>query len=445
MVITLNLDEWYKHKHLSWKGGKLHFVGQDVTSLSKRYGTPLYVTSQDIIEQRYDELHAALRSQYDKIRIHYAVKANSNPAVLKILKDKDARADCVSIGEIQHCLKAGFEPSRILYTGNNQTHEQLKFAFEQGVNVNLDSISQVKTLASMLEEETRAKLPLISFRINPEIGAGHHEHCITAGRNVKFGILDEQVEEAYRKALDVGFSRFGIQTHIGSGILDVDAFKKAGSRYLEIVSSLHAKLGINFEFIDFGGGIGIPYKPSEDPLDLDKYAETMIGLFKEACETGGLGTPNFCVEPGRYIVGESTILVVQINTIKVTPYKQFAGVNAGFNTLVRPAMYGSYHHVITCTRDTGDGNNRKATYDIVGQICESGDILAKERELPILNEGDYLVLLDAGAYGFSMASEYNSNPLPAEVLIRGSDAALTRERQTFQDLLRHVKIPPWLK
>ncbi|MFX0103761.1 MAG: diaminopimelate decarboxylase, partial [Candidatus Hodarchaeota archaeon] len=382
----------------------------------------------------------SLKKYYDKVRIHYAVKANSNPSVLKILQSLGAYTDCVSTGEVQLCLDAGFDPQNILYTGNNFTVKELQFSIEKGININLDAISQIDKLRQM--EQDAGKLPLVSFRVNPEIGAGHHDHCITAGKNVKFGILDEQIEEAYGIAMDAGFKRFGVQTHIGSGILEIEPFNLSSRRYLEIISGLKEKLGINFEFIDFGGGIGIPYRTSEEPLDLDEYARILITNFKNTCKEFNLGEPFFCIEPGRYIVCESTVLLVEINTIKQTPYKNFAGVDAGFNVLVRPAMYGSYHNVIPCVVKK---DAKKVTYDIVGQICESGDVLARERDMRELEEGDFLAIQDAGAYGYAMASEYNTRPLPAEVLIHGDKVSLMRERQTYEDLKRHVITPDWLK
>lgn len=436
----MKYKDWLQHKQLEYIDGKLFQGIHDVIELGKRYGTPLYITNQDIIEFRYSSLEKKLKERYDKVRIHYAVKANTNPSVLKVLNKLGAHVDCVSTGEITFALNAGFDPQKILYTGNNQTEEELHYALEKGVNINLDAISQVLKIKNMVGNT--GNLPLISFRVNPEMGAGHHDHCITGGRNVKFGILDEQIIEAYKHAKDMGFTRFGIQTHIGSGILDIKPFKKAMKRYLEIVGNVARELNIKFEFIDFGGGIGIPYKPEQEPLDLDAYADVLTDLFKKCCDENDLGNPYFVIEPGRYIACESTILLVQVNTVKNTPYKNFVGVNAGFNTLVRPAMYGSYHHVIPCV------DKPKAeikTYDIVGQICESGDVFARDREIKKIEEKDYLVIMDAGAYGFSMASEYNTRPLPAELLLHGEQAALMRERQTLDDLMRHVNVPSWLK
>ncbi|MHA1793238.1 MAG: diaminopimelate decarboxylase [Promethearchaeota archaeon] len=436
----MNVKDWLKYKNLEYINGKLMFKGHDVQELGEKHGTPLYISSQDVIVEKYRTLKNALEKEHDKVRIYYAVKANSNPAILKILNDQGACADCVSIGEIQHCLNAGFDPSKILYTGNNQTEEQLKFALDHGVNINLDAISQIKKLRSMIKNNE--KLPLISFRVNPEIGAGHHDHCITAGQNVKFGILDNSIIDAYKNAIDAGFKRFGIQMHIGSGILNIEPFESAAERFMQIIGDIKKKLNIKFEFIDFGGGIGIPYRTEEKPLDINSYAKSMINIFKKGCKEHELGDPYFCIEPGRYIVCESTILLVQVNTIKATPYKNFAGVNAGFNTLIRPAMYGSYHHVIQCRRNQDAKEKR---YEIVGQICESGDVLARDRKLKELKEKDYLAILDTGAYGFTMASEYNSNPLPAEVLLHEDKVSLMRERQSFDDLLRHVVTPDWLK
>jgi diaminopimelate decarboxylase len=320
------------------------------------------------------------------------------------------------------------------------TNDDLEFAVKNDILINLDSISQLDRLNRVYEKLDKDKMPL-SFRINPEFGAGHHTHTITAGKDIKFGILDEQVIEAYKKAKDYGFSEFGTHIHIGSGILDPNDFKKAFDKYIDIIMNLADTLDISFNFVDFGGGLGIPYRPDEEPIDLDLYIENLLGPFNKLLESGDFGTPTLKIEPGRYIVGESSILATQINTLKDNGYKKFLGVDAGFQTLVRPTMYESYHHIIHCEQKEGP----KEKYDVAGPICESGDILGKQRELIEPIEGDYLAVLDAGAYGFTMASVYNSRPRPAELLINDGDVHLIREEETYKDLFKHQKIPKHLK
>ncbi|MCK4384548.1 MAG: diaminopimelate decarboxylase, partial [Candidatus Lokiarchaeota archaeon] len=282
----------------------------------------------------------------------------------------------------------------------------------------------------------------ISFRINPEFGAGHHKHTITAGKDVKFGILEEQAIEAYRKAKEAGFKKFGIHQHIGSGVINALDFAKPANKFIGIIKKIIEELNIRFEFIDFGGGLGISYRPEEEPLDLSKYREILMGAFKNLVKAGNIGEPVFKIEPGRYLTAESSILLTQINTIKNNGYKLFAGVDAGFNTLLRPTLYNSYHHIIPCNIVRRE---KTLTYDVAGPICESGDILGNDRELKKLNEKDILAILDVGAYGFTMSSTYNSRPRSSEILIANGKIHKIREAESLDDLLKHQVIPDHLK
>ena len=436
----MDLAAWLRLKDLEYKDNVLHSGQNSLASLADKYGTPLYVTNEDVIRKRYQALKLSLGKVVESYHIHYSVKANASLAILKILNQEQAYIDVVSPGEIFLCLRAGFPPERILYTGNNFTNEELRYALEKGVMLNLDDGSQIDRLTSICTKFGMKK-PLLSFRVNPEFGAGHHEHTITAGKNVKFGILDEQVVDVYTKAKNAGFQHFGVQMHIGSGILEIPPFELAAGKYIRIVENIAAKVGITFEFIDFGGGISIPYRLEEGPLNLNAYAQTLTAPFKTLVAKGKVGKPVFCIEPGRYLSSEATQLVVQINTIKKTPYKTFVGTNGGFNVLIRPTMYGSFHTILPVVQREG----APITCDVVGQICESGDVIGRDRELKGVLEGDYLAILDTGAYGYAMASEYNSRPLPAEVLIHGKTVDVVRERQSFEDLLRHQRIPPHLE
>lgn len=421
----------------------LYFGDWSCVDLAKNYGTPIYVINEDIIRERYARLFKSLKKYYDKIRIHYAVKANTNMAVLAILNQLGSHLDCVSTGEIYIAQKVGFSPDRILYTGNNYTDEELLFALENRVMLNLDARSQIDRLIRILDSrDFLEKRPLLSFRVNPEFGGGHHDHCITAGPNTKFGILDRDIVDVYRKAIKNGFSKFGIHMHIGSGILDVNTFKIAAEKYLEIVKKITENLDINFEFIDFGGGIGIPYRPEEEPLNIDQYAKTMIGLFKKYNEECSLGDPFFCIEPGRFITAESCIILSEVTTIKKMKDQNYVGIDAGFNILIRPTMYGSYHHIEVVNKMDLPKNE---VYNITGPICESGDVLARERKLPKISENDIIAILDAGAYGFTMNSNYNSRPRPAEILIHEKNADIVREKENFEDLINKQLIPNRLK
>ena len=437
----MEYKDWLKNKDLEYKDGILHLAEVNMIKLAEKFDTPIYVINEQMIRKRYRALKKTLDSIYKNNKIHFAMKANSNLSVLKILKSEGAGFDCSSKGEIYTCFQAGISSEDIIYTGNMFTNDDFNFAVENDILINLDSISQLDRLAKIYDKLGKQK-DTISFRINPEFGAGHHVHTITAGKEIKFGILDNQVIEAYSKAKQYGFKKFGTHIHIGSGILDPHDFEKAIDKYLSIIMNLADTLDIQFEFVDFGGGLGIPYRPEQEPFDLGKYKEIVLSKFEEIIEKGDMKEPNLKVEPGRYLSAEASIILTQINTIKDNGYKLFAGVNAGFNTLIRPAFYNSYHHIIKCNENN---KGKLLKYDIAGPICESGDILGRERELPELREEEFLAILDAGAYGYIMSSAYNSRPRPAEILINGGQISLIREAESFNDLLKSQKIPDHLK
>jgi diaminopimelate decarboxylase len=418
------------------RNGELYVDGVSARELAETFDTPLYVTSEKRIRENYNRLHNALISNYPKVRVYYAAKANSNLSVLKILEIEGSYLDAVSPGEVSIALKAGFSPERILFTGTSVRNDELKFLVGSEVSVNVDSLSQLDRLLSM------AVPSLVSMRVNPEIGAGHHAHVITAGRESKFGVWEEDALGAYAKAKKVGVERFGIHMHVGSGVLDAKPFVLALEKLLSTAKRVHEQVGVEFEFIDMGGGLGVPYRPEDKELDLTLFAGTVLALFKRRIDEYGLGKPFFCVEPGRYLVSDAGVLLSAVNTVKITPFKKFVGVDAGFNTLVRPTMYGSYHHMLVGNKL---GFPEEETYDVVGPICESGDVLARDRRLPKIEEGDLLAVLNAGAYGFAMSSQYNARPRAAEVLVKNGKCALIRERESLEDLLSGQQVAEWLR
>ena len=413
-------------KPLENSDGELYFDGVSAAELAEQFDTPLYVVSESRIRDNYERLHNALTSNYEKVKIYYAAKANSNLSVLKILETEGACLDAVSPGEVSMALTPGFPAERILFTGTSVRNDELKFLADSNVTVNVDSLSQLDRLLKI-------KVPsVLSVRVNPEIGAGHHDHCITAGKNTKFGLWETNAVKAYKTAKEAGVERFGIHMHVGSGVLNVEPFLLALDKLLSVAKKVHDEIGIHFEFVDMGGGLGVPYKPEDKELDLSLFSEKVLSLFKSKIAEYGLGEPFFCVEPGRYLVCDASILLTRVNTVKVSPFKKFVGVDAGFNTLIRPTMYGSYHHVLVANKlETPE----EETYDVVGPVCESGDILAKDRRLPKVDEGDLLAVLNAGAYGYSMSSQYNARPRAAEVLVKNGKYALIRERETLDDLM----------
>jgi diaminopimelate decarboxylase len=296
---------------------------------------------------------------------------------------------------------------------------------DANVTINVDSQSELDRLLKIAVPQ------ILSVRVNPEIGAGHHSHCITAGPDSKFGLWEEETIQAYAIAKRARVERFGIHMHIGSGILEVEPYVLAMEKLLSIAKRVHDEVGINFEFIDIGGGFGVPYKPEEKDFDLAEFASKVVAPFKAKVTEYGLGKPYLFIEPGRYLVCDASILLTTVNTVKVTPAKKFVGVDAGFNTLVRPTMYGSYHPILVANKLSA---GKSETYDVVGPICESGDALAKDRELSPIEEGDLLAVLNAGAYGFSMSSQYNARPRAAEVLIKQGKPTVIREREQLDNL-----------
>jgi diaminopimelate decarboxylase len=408
--------------------GELFIEGASSKKLVKRFGTPLYVYSDSKIRYNINKLRVSLQKYYSKTRILYACKANTNLSILRLLHDEGLEIDAVSPGEVYLSLKAGFKPKEILFTGTSVSEDEMDYLLHTGVKMNIDSLSQLRKLIKIKTPNS------LSIRLNPEVGAGHHEHVITAGPDVKFGVWEGQSVEAFKLALDAGVSEFGIQMHIGSGIMDVDNYIRAVERLLSISKHVKDSTGIKFEFIDLGGGIGVPYRPEEAQIDLDIFFGKLFQFVLGKLEDYELGLPEIWLEPGRYIVAESGILLSNVNTIKHSPNKVFVGIDAGFNTLIRPAMYGSYHHILNAT----GLNNQDMKYDVYGPLCESGDIFARERYISEINEGDTLAIMTTGAYGYSMSSNYNSRLRSAEVMISSGESHLIREREKLEDLL-HVQ------
>ncbi|OPY31229.1 MAG: Diaminopimelate decarboxylase [Methanomassiliicoccales archaeon PtaU1.Bin124] len=406
--------------------GQMTIGGVKAVDIARKYGTPVYVTDEARLRENYRNVSAAFNSRMPT-RINYALKANNNLAVLRILEKEGSCIDAVSIGEVELCLKAGFSPDRILYTGTSVSNEELSMLAARKVPINIDSMSEMRRLAEIAPGHP------ISIRVNPGVGAGHHAHVMTGSKTTKFGVPKGAIVNAYSEAISLGFNPFGIHCHIGAGVQVIDPFLEVTDVMIDIVNEIKDVLGLQLEMLDLGGGIGIPYKPEDHEMDLDAMADAITGRVLEST-----GIKQLVLEPGRYIICDSTVLLATVHDVKETPDKRFAGTDAGFHTLIRPAFYGSYHHVAVANRF---GAPNELAYDVVGPICESGDFIAKDRKLPRLAEGDVLVIYDTGAYGFTMASNYNARPLPAEVLVSEGQTYLTRERQTMDDLIRGQKIP----
>ena len=416
------------------------FSHDQLIEYGKQYQTPVYVYDGDLIVKKFQKFNTAYKDAYGAVKIFYAVKANTNLSIIALLKKAGAHAECISMGEIKMAQRAGHQGKDILFTASSKSHEELTYAVQNDVVINLDSLGDLTNLQTVCEQlRKKAK---ISFRINPDVDPKTHRHISTGHKFSKFGILfeNDEIIEAYRRAkADSNLEILGIHSHIGSQITDAEPFERNVLLVTEAVKRLKKELGIELRFINLGGGLGIPYRDGEKPLEPEYVAKKVSDLVKrELKDTGYL--PELWLEPGRYFVGDAGFLVARVNSVKHTPYKHFINVDTGFNHLVRPILYQAHHRVRVL-----NGSGKPETFDIAGNICETGDILAHDRVLPTPKPGDYVVFMDAGAYGFSMASEYNSFLLPAEILVRGNQVDVIRKRETFEDLLRNQVVPADLK
>lgn len=423
--------------HLTIKNGRLHINGQDCVLLAEQYGTPLYVTSEDRVCEQFENYKKALMSWYPKVQVLFAAKANGNLSLIRALAQRGAGADVFSSGELHLALEAGMAPEQLLFNGSSKTSADLRLAVEKGVKVTVDSLDELHQLDTVAK--AAGKTAEISFRVNPALEVPTHPKIATGLATSKFGIPHKEIPAAYREALACKNIRpVGLHCHIGSQILDIEPFVQAAAVMIRIAKELTV-MGVRLEFIDLGGGLGIPYHHDTDPAPApEDYAAKVVPVFKAGVEACGIA-PELWVEPGRSLVADSTVLLTRVNSTK-TAHKRFANVDAGFNLLIRPAMYDAYHEVIVANK----ANAALTTeYTVTGPICETGDILAADRRLPELAAGDVIAVLDAGAYGFAMSSQYNCRPRCPEVLIRGKEAALMRRGETITDITATMQRPPW--
>jgi diaminopimelate decarboxylase len=427
-----------------YNGKKLFCEGVAVEALARKYGTPLYVYSQHTLTEHFRRLDAAL-SPLDHL-ICFAMKANSNLSVLRTVANLGGGFDVVSAGELQRVVAAGGDPRKCVFAGVAKTEGEIEFALRQNVySFNVESeaeLQRINRVAARLK-----KIAPVAVRVNPNVEAFTHAKITTGTYENKFGIAFEQIEDVYARAARLKNLRLrGLQMHIGSQLTKVSPFEKAIRKVLPLARRLAERHQL--EFFSIGGGLGIVYQPAlasgaaawwqspaaRDILTPEKYAARLLPLLRP------LGL-KILMEPGRFISGNAGILVTRVEYLKRTGKKTFVIVDAAMNDLIRPAFYDAYHEIVPLMRK--GGGNRKA--DVVGGICESGDYFCKDRLLPKVGEGDYLALLSAGAYGYVMASNYNTRPLAAEVLVNGKRAAIARERQPVKEIWSGEKVVAWLK
>jgi diaminopimelate decarboxylase len=425
-----------------YRSGRLHCEELTVESLVRRHGTPLYVYSQRTLARHFTALARALRP-VDPL-ICYAVKANSSLAILRHLASLGAGFDIVSEGELRRVLAAGGDPRRCVFAGVGKTVAEIEGALRRRIHCfNVESEAELDRIHRVARRLRR--VAPVALRVNPNIDANTHSKITTGTYENKFGIPFEQIEPIYDRAARLPHIQLrGLQMHIGSQLTQLNPFERAVRRVAPLARRLAERHGI--EFLSIGGGLGIVYEPalaSGSPawwrtpaasgiLTPDSYASALLPLLQP------LGL-RILLEPGRFITGNAGILVTRVEYVKRTGRKNFVIVDAAMNDLIRPAFYDAYHEIVPLRRKPG----APIRSDVVGPICESGDAFCHDRPLPRVNEGDFLALLSAGAYGSVMSSNYNSRPFPAEVLVHGRRAALIRERQPVADLWRLEQLPPW--
>ncbi len=401
--------------------------------LADTHGTPLYIYDQAHIQGQVRALRAAFAPRFPKLRILYAMKANTNPVVVGLLRAEGLGAEVVSQGEIETALRVGFAGPEIMFTSSSKSPAEIRRSIALGAVLNVDSLDELGQIQA--EARRQKKQARISFRVNPGVDP-HTIHQINTGiAESKFGLhlQDGIALKAYEKAKGMPEIRIeGAHCHIGSQITETEGYILTARKMLGLVKDLKDKLGIRLAFLDLGGGLGIPYQDGQTVMSPEQLAKDLEPVWKEGVAAAGY-EPTLWLEPGRFFVGGSGFLLARVNTVKQTPLKTFVNIDAGFNTLMRPAMYKAYHRVRVVGR-----SEAPVLVDIAGDVCETGDILAEARTLPRAQAGDLVVILDAGAYGFSMSSEYNARPLPAEVMVKGDAARIIRRRGTYPELFRNA-------
>lgn len=413
-----------------YKGKELYAEDVPVGTLAKKYGTPLYIYSYQTLVRHiraYDDAYGA----YPHI-ICYALKANTNAAIVRTLAKNGGGADIVSGGELFRALRAGVPSNKIVYSGVGKTEEEIRLALKSGILMfNVESEDELKEI-DRVAGKMRVKAP-IALRINPDINPRTHPYISTGMKEHKFGISIDKAAENYRLASRLkNVEVVGVQKHIGSQITELSPFVDAMKRILALVDGLKRR-GFDIRYLDIGGGLGIPYLDETPPAPCDLAAK-LLPLVNGRKIT-------LIMEPGRSIVGNAGILVTKTLYLKKGGDKDFVIVDAGMNDLMRPSLYNAYHHILPVVKQRRPG----IIADIVGPICESGDFLARKRQIAKVKQGEYLAVMSAGAYGMSMSSNYNSRPTIAEVMVKGGTHSLIRRRGSYEDLVANEITPGYLK
>lgn len=413
----------------AYRGGALCAEAAPLEELARKFGTPLYVYSHATLTGHFERLDRAFAPVPHLIC--YSVKSCSNLAVLKTLANAGAGFDIVSGGELHRALASGADPGKIVFAGVGKTGEEISAALRAGILFltveSLAELDAIERVAARLRATAR-----IAFRITPDVDPRTHRYVTTGKAENKFGLDPSRVRDAYRRAMRCRHVRpTAVQMHIGSQIIDTGPYVEALRKVLPLVREL-LRAGVPLEHLDIGGGLGIIYR-DENPATADRFASAVLP------ELQGLGL-KLVLEPGRFIAGNSGVLLTRVLYLKKSGAKNFVITDAAMNDLIRPSLYGAYHEILPVRK----GRGRPVVADVVGPVCEAGDFLAKDRKMREPRPGEYLAVMGAGAYGFTMSSNYNSRRRPAEVLVRGARAWLVRERETYEDLVRGERIPAFL-
>ena len=403
--------------------------GSRLINICEEYGTPLYTYFGERIRNNLDHIDTALKKNFDKYQIYYAVKSNNNPNLLTFMHQHlpSLGVDCSSPGELLVAKRANIPMKNCVYTGNFESIDDLQSAVDSGCEVNLDDETSFKRLKNICIPE------YISFRLNPGIGKGRFAEIVTGGHDAKFGIPVEKIAAVYQSALTDGVKTFGLQCHAGSAILDENHFRENTKLILKPARLIENTIDQRLKKISIGSGFGIPYTDDEDPLDFDNVFRLVAEVFKEFYGQHQDDWPILCIEPGRAIVGDAGILLARVTGIKDS-YKKFVGLDAGMETLMRPALYGAVHRIYKVGDTIGEQN---ITADVTGRICENTDRLAVDIPFPDVMEGDLIAIMDTGAYGYAMSHQFNTRPRPAELLIDKDGPRLIRARETIEDIFRN--------
>ena len=408
--------------------GQLFCEQVDLKALAAQHGTPAYIYSKNMILERWNEYQQALAGIPS--RVCFAVKANSNLAVLATLARAGAGFDIVSGGELRRVLKAGGVAGSVVFSGVGKTATEIAFALDQGIHsFNCESEAEIALISQIASAKQRKAS--IAIRVNPDVNAQTHPYISTGLREHKFGVDINAAEEIYRRAGSLpGITAEGVSCHIGSQILEIDPLLEAADKTLALVARLRSA-GLPIRFLDLGGGLGVQYRPHEKKASISEFAARLRPKLESLNLT-------LMLEPGRSIVADAGILLTQVLLIKKNGAKTFVIVDGAMNDLIRPALYQAHHEITPVVEIP---NELSMTADVVGPVCETGDFFARDRRLPALKPGDLIALRTAGAYGFVLSSNYNSRPRPCELLIDGRRVHVARSRETFEDLIRGESLP----